>query len=342
KRREDINRFKEDPNCRLFLTTDSGSTGLNLQVANVVINLDLPWNPAKLEQRIARAWRKFQSRTVQVINLVTEDSIEQRMLLTLAMKQAVADAVLDADGEEDLDEMPLPSASREDFIAKLEQLTGQASTYKITPSPENGYQSHERMKEEALARHSDRIHLLEAYPNIVLAVVDKSDPDIKQSLISVSESPVEILDFETYQTMKRLVEAGIMHFGNDEKSVLYRSHLVQAEWQDAQRKKLEQAKAAYSEAERKLKMVVLLKSGCFSSEAMPAACEAFQKGMEALQVLEYTPDAASLALKEQLTVPQDPDAHIDALAIWMNNLSATIAAYALGIDDSSFSMIKEK
>jgi SNF2 family DNA or RNA helicase len=45
-----------------------------------VINLDLPWNPAKLEQRIARAWRKNQIRTVDVINLVTEDSIEHVML----------------------------------------------------------------------------------------------------------------------------------------------------------------------------------------------------------------------------------------------------------------------
>jgi len=53
-RRAEIHRFKNDPDCRLFLSTDSGSVGLNLQAANAVINLDLPWNPAKLEQRIAR------------------------------------------------------------------------------------------------------------------------------------------------------------------------------------------------------------------------------------------------------------------------------------------------
>jgi SNF2 family DNA or RNA helicase len=79
-RRDEINRFKNDPECRLFLSTDSGSVGLNLQAANVVINLDLPWNPAKLEQRIARAWRKHQTRPVGVINLVCSDSIEHRML----------------------------------------------------------------------------------------------------------------------------------------------------------------------------------------------------------------------------------------------------------------------
>ena len=50
----EIARFKQDPQCRLFLSTDSGSVGLNLQAASAVINLDLPWNPAKLEQRTVK------------------------------------------------------------------------------------------------------------------------------------------------------------------------------------------------------------------------------------------------------------------------------------------------
>lgn len=80
RRRAEINRFKQDPNCRLFLSTDSGSVGLNLQAASAVVNVDLPWNPAKLEQRIARAWRKGQMRSVTVVNLVAEDTIEHAML----------------------------------------------------------------------------------------------------------------------------------------------------------------------------------------------------------------------------------------------------------------------
>ncbi|HWH68353.1 MAG TPA: DEAD/DEAH box helicase, partial [Candidatus Sulfotelmatobacter sp.] len=87
RRRAEINAFKSDPDCRVFLSTDSGATGLNLQNASVVINCDLPWNPAKLEQRIARAWRKHQTRSVTVINLVAEKTIEHRMLDTLADKQ---------------------------------------------------------------------------------------------------------------------------------------------------------------------------------------------------------------------------------------------------------------
>src|ERR1041385_6404121 len=64
RRRAEINAFKNDSDFRVFLSTDSGSTGLNLQIASVVINCDLPWNPARLEQRIARAWRKNQTRAV--------------------------------------------------------------------------------------------------------------------------------------------------------------------------------------------------------------------------------------------------------------------------------------
>jgi superfamily II DNA/RNA helicase len=116
RRRAEIARFKRDPDCRLFLSTDSGSVGLNLQIASSVINLDLPWNPAKLEQRIARAWRKNQMRTVDVINLVTEDSIEHVMLQVLSQKQALADGVLD--GQDDLKAMKLPSGRRA-FVERM-------------------------------------------------------------------------------------------------------------------------------------------------------------------------------------------------------------------------------
>ena len=93
-------------NGSLFLSTDSGSTGLNLQNASVVVNCDLPWNPARLEQRIARSWRKHQTRSVTVIHLVSEHTIEQRMLETLSSKQALADGILDMRGRPERDSIP--------------------------------------------------------------------------------------------------------------------------------------------------------------------------------------------------------------------------------------------
>lgn len=99
RRRAEIRSFREDPACRLFLSTDCGGVGLNLQNASIVINCDLPWNPAKLEQRIARAWRKNQSRPVTVFNLVAENTLEHGLLASLAQKQELADAMLDGRGE---------------------------------------------------------------------------------------------------------------------------------------------------------------------------------------------------------------------------------------------------
>ena len=119
RRRAEINAFKEDPACRVFLSTDSGATGLNLQVASVVVNCDLPWNPAKLEQRIARAWRKHQTKPVTVINLVSENTIEHRMLATLAAKQTVSASVLDTPGE--ITAIKFRGIQKE-FLAKLKQM----------------------------------------------------------------------------------------------------------------------------------------------------------------------------------------------------------------------------
>ncbi len=56
-RRDSVNDFTDNSETRVFLSTDAGCTGLNLQVASLIINLDLPWNPAVLEQRIARIYR---------------------------------------------------------------------------------------------------------------------------------------------------------------------------------------------------------------------------------------------------------------------------------------------
>jgi len=95
KREELIQRFTNDPDHRIFLSTDAGSTGLNLQVASILINLDLPWNPAVLEQRIGRIYRIGQEMPVQVLNLVSKDSIEERMIDRLRFKRSLFEGTLD-------------------------------------------------------------------------------------------------------------------------------------------------------------------------------------------------------------------------------------------------------
>jgi superfamily II DNA/RNA helicase len=95
-----LQRFQNDPECRIFLSTDAGGVGLNLQAASIVINLDIPWNPAILEQRIARVYRMGQENTVTVINMVAMETIEHRMLGVLDFKSGMAQGVLDPDGDD--------------------------------------------------------------------------------------------------------------------------------------------------------------------------------------------------------------------------------------------------
>ena len=118
KRRVEIQAFKEDPKCRVLLCTESGGAGLNLQVASVVINLDLPWNPAKFEQRVARAWRKHQKRPVTVVNLISANTIEHGMLSTLDAKRSLSDGVLDLAG--DLSAIAFKTGGQ-NFLKRLEQ-----------------------------------------------------------------------------------------------------------------------------------------------------------------------------------------------------------------------------
>lgn len=99
KRQALVHLFQHDPGCAVFLTTNAGSTGLNLQAADTVINVDLPWNPAVLEQRISRAHRMGQRRPVQVYLLVTEGTIEEGLLTTLSAKRDLALAALDSDSK---------------------------------------------------------------------------------------------------------------------------------------------------------------------------------------------------------------------------------------------------
>ena len=94
-RRDLVDDFREKPECKVFLATDAGGVGLNLQHANVVFNMDLPWNPAVLEQRIGRVHRLGQTQPVRVVNFVAKGTIEEGMLGLLQFKKSLFKGVLD-------------------------------------------------------------------------------------------------------------------------------------------------------------------------------------------------------------------------------------------------------
>ncbi|MCP4123704.1 MAG: DEAD/DEAH box helicase [Bacteroidetes bacterium] len=95
KREALFTNFNSDEATKVFLSTDAGGVGLNLQSASYLINLDLPWNPAVLEQRIGRIHRIGQKKNISVINLVSKDTIEERMLDVIQFKKSLSLGILD-------------------------------------------------------------------------------------------------------------------------------------------------------------------------------------------------------------------------------------------------------
>jgi superfamily II DNA or RNA helicase len=130
-----VERFRDDPACRVFLSTDAGSTGLNLQHASTLVNMDLPWNPAVLEQRIARIHRIGQAEPVRVINFVAKGTIEEGMLSVLAFKRSLSAGILDGGSGE----ISLGGSRLNRFMKEVENVTGRMGESEVvTPAEEVG------------------------------------------------------------------------------------------------------------------------------------------------------------------------------------------------------------
>jgi len=117
RRTQNIVEFHDDPDFRILFTSDAGGVGLNLQrAANCVINLELPWNPAVLEQRIGRIYRIGQTQPIDVYNLVCEYGIEARIAALVGAKQAFFKGLFDGDS----DAVQFEQASN--FLARVQKL----------------------------------------------------------------------------------------------------------------------------------------------------------------------------------------------------------------------------
>ena len=287
RRREEIRRFKSDPGCRLFLSTDSGGLGLNLQAASVVINLDLPWNPARLEQRIARAWRTHQTRSVHVVNLISEGTIEHRMLGTLAAKQQLADGVLDGRG--DLAALRMPTAAGGRFLDRLRLLIDTAVQPATRPAPQPARSLVDRLRAElgdGIAPRLVDIRVLVADGNAVsVVIVDRLEDGIGapiarrwESFAASASLPagVEVVDAATWEALQRLARRGLVP--------ALGAPTAPDGGAEAETRRRERAGALLCTAQRKLAMAGVLRAGGFAAEAAAPAHEAVELALSALAV----------------------------------------------------------
>ncbi len=315
RRRAEINAFKSDPLCRVFLSTDSGAAGLNLQNASVVINCDLPWNPAKLEQRIARAWRKHQTRPVTVINLVSENTIEHRMLATLSNKQALANGVLDRIG--DFKEIKLQSG-RQAFLAKLQQLVTAPA---VGPKPEareakpplpadrpRGFAAAAQKRINGALLRCEERYPMDAPHSVLYVVVERDAAQYREQLNALHGeyfgpgqwdplAPVrlEVIDRATDEALQRLIDAGLLAKTTRAIRPLWPAEPAETAPPPLSAAELEQLSAHRQRAARKLKMARVLCDAGLNEEARAALLDSLPPLGCALALQHRFPEPASLA-----------------------------------------------
>ncbi len=255
-----------------------------------MVNCDLPWNPARLEQRIARAWRKHQTRAVTVIHLVSENTIEQRMLDTLSIKQALADGVLDMRG--DLGEIRF-RGGKQAFLARLEQLISVVPK-PAPPAPKKKTLPPDRpLGFSKIAREllgSACVRCEERYPlagphSVIVIVVDRDAPLHRERLkepyeeffgkdVSDPLAPVklEVIDRGTDEAMSRLVEAGLISpCTRAIRDLATAAENAPVALSEVERQLVEEHRR---QAERKLKMAALLGGGGLLEEEREALLQA--------------------------------------------------------------------
>jgi hypothetical protein len=111
--------FHDDPGTRVLFASDAGGVGLNLQrAASACVVLDLPWNPAVLEQRVGRIYRLGQKRPIDVYSLVSRGSIEERIASLVGDKRALFRGLFDGPS----DSVRFDRSGS--FLASLEKLVG--------------------------------------------------------------------------------------------------------------------------------------------------------------------------------------------------------------------------
>ncbi|MBN2381515.1 DEAD/DEAH box helicase [bacterium] len=289
-----IERFFDDPQCKVFLSTDAGGVGLNLQAASLVINLDLPWNPAVLEQRIARAHRHGQRYPVNVINLIAKDTIEERILDTLAAKRTIFEAALSHESE--ISELTFDQLGT-NVLQRLEVLLGDKKAEKLEVQLEPVQQAEcpsvhipvptlQGFSDLIVTRFPARIMLVRKAPrltdqssdNNLLIVVDREPAELRPAVeqilaeyYALSTAPrLLFMEQEGYKALMSLTGQGqAPHEPND---VVFISPAQKSGLEDKEEKArlhfLDDISRQLELAEKRLKLARVVLEGGFPEEGL--------------------------------------------------------------------------
>ncbi|MEC4748769.1 SNF2-related protein [Methylomicrobium sp. Wu6] len=333
RRGELMDKFLNDVAVQVFISTDAGATGLNLQAATVLINLDMPWNPALLDQRIARIHRLGQKQNVQIFLLLAEDSYEQHVARLVQGKRDLFVNVVSPEASEDVVGVPQKLlqtliddlAGGEAAAVTSEQAPAEAAD---APAPETcaeratekPYQAEpqddgktRRIIEKIQAAFQTRLVRVLASGGGLLAVVNQahdSDEEAAQAL-SEPDIPVAVVDSRTLSGLQRL----------GAQSPVAESRLVYESAANDQ----PTANPLLKSAEAKLRSAEILLEQQATAGVMDLLASSMLATAAALAGLDQAPSAESAALwlygevmPKQLLTQEQATAIVRALALSQN------------------------
>ena len=180
-REEQVERFRQPNGARFLVATDAAGEGINLQFCRLMVNYDIPWNPARLEQRMGRIHRYKQKQDVRVVNLVAGGTHEGRVLNVLlekleSVRRALSsDKVFDVIGRllenVSLREYMMAALSREreqDVLDDIERAVTESAVHRLAEREANvyGVTGEVAPRVDGMRQELDReryLHLLPAY-----------------------------------------------------------------------------------------------------------------------------------------------------------------------------------
>ncbi|MGK7394614.1 MAG: DEAD/DEAH box helicase [Candidatus Cyclobacteriaceae bacterium M3_2C_046] len=197
KRGELIKKFESDPQIKVFLSTEAGGAGLNLQMADTVINFELPWNPAKKNQRIGRIDRIGQkSKQLTVIDLVAVNSIEMDIAAGLEVKQNLFEGVLDS--QDNTNEVDLSKRGKEQFLEDMRNMLANMEQPETVVTEENEPEEEYLDLEIVQTEASDGDHQQSD---------QQLDPETKKAV--VEKESESITEQQHYEQVEKVMQDGM-------------------------------------------------------------------------------------------------------------------------------------
>ncbi len=305
-----LDRFRDDPEIQLFISTDAGGVGLNLQAASAVVNLDVPWSPAVLEQRIARVHRLGQGQRVQAVLMVARNSYEERVAGLVAAKRELFRNVVTDEATEDV-----VGVSKKMVEAVITSLDGEAEEQRQdaageTTSPAGGagtgmepvagpvaeaLSAEDRAEPRVLDDHESLAPILSALQSAVgdgiervvamggglVVVAERVDAAMEQRVAALEAGvPLAVVEARSWAALSRLGSA---------------SPVAGARVLLDRQRAAEPAPAAQT-AERKLRAAELLADGGERGEALELATSAMLHAAAAAAGAEEPPQPGSAAV----------------------------------------------